>query len=102
VYCFDGDWLWDNIDDLPVRQARRGNEYYLTDMGEMAVAQGGAVEAVMADDPDEGLGAGTRAEMVEVERAFRRRINAHWLAHGVTLVEPDATFIGPDVIIGRD
>ncbi len=54
------------------------------------------------DDPDEGLGAGTRVEMVEVERAFRRRINHHWLANGVTLVEPEATFIGPDVTIGRD
>jgi bifunctional UDP-N-acetylglucosamine pyrophosphorylase/glucosamine-1-phosphate N-acetyltransferase len=102
VYCFDGDWLWDNIGDLPVRQARRGNEYYLTDLIEVAVAQGRPVVAVAADDPDEGLGAGTRAEMVAVERAFRRRVNAHWLAHGVTLVEPDATYIGPDVTIGGD
>lgn len=102
VYCFDGDWLWANIGDLPVRQARRGNEYYLTDMIEMAVAQERVVTAVLAEDPDEGLGAGTRAEMVEVERAFRRRVNARWLASGVTLVEPDATWIGPDVTIGRD
>lgn len=102
VYCFDGDWLWDNIDQLPVRQARRGPEYYLTDMVALAVEAGRLVVAVMADDPDEGLGAGTRAEMVAVERAFRRRVNAHWLAHGVTLVEPDATWIGPDVTIGQD
>lgn len=102
VYCFDGDWLWANIGDLPVRQARRGNEYYLTDMVEMAVGQGRPVAAVMANDPDEGLGAGTRAEMVAVERAFRCRVNGHWLAHGVTLVEPDATWIGPDVTIGSD
>ena len=102
VYCFDGDWLWANIGDLPLRQARRGLEYYLTDLVEMAVAQERMVAAVMADDPDEGLGAGTRAEMVVVERAFRRRINEHWLDNGVTLVEPDAAYIGPDVVIGRD
>lgn len=102
VYCFDGEWLWANIGDLPVRQARQGREYYLTDMVEMAVAQGRGVTAVLLDDADEGLGAGTRAEMVEVERAFRRRVNSHWLAHGVTLVEPDATYIGPDATIGRD
>ncbi len=102
VYCFDGDWLWANISELPVRQARRGNEYYLTDMVERAVAQGRPVVAVTAGDPDEGLGAGTRAEMVAVERAFRRRVNDHWLANGVTLVEPDATWIGPDVTIGGD
>lgn len=102
VYCFDGDWLWANIDLLPIHQARRGIEYYLTDLAEMAVSQGRGVAAVVADDPDEGLGAGTRAEMVEVERAFRRRVNARWLADGVTLVEPDATYIGPDIRIGRD
>lgn len=102
VYCFDGEWLWANIGDLPIRQARRGTEYYLTDLIEAAVAQGCGVTAVLADDPDEGLGAGTRAEMVAVERAFRRRVNDHWLANGVTLVEPDATWIGPDVTVGRD
>jgi bifunctional UDP-N-acetylglucosamine pyrophosphorylase/glucosamine-1-phosphate N-acetyltransferase len=102
VYCFDGDWLWANIDHLPIREARRGREQYLTDLIEMAVGQGRAVVAVAADDPDEGLGAGTRAEMVGVERAFRRRVNDHWLACGVTLVEPDATWIGPDVTIGID
>ena len=102
VYCFDGEWLWANIERLPVREARRGREYYLTDLIEVAGAQGRGVVAVAADDPDEGLGAGTRAEMVAVERAFRRRVNDHWLACGVTLVEPEATYIGPDVTIGLD
>jgi bifunctional UDP-N-acetylglucosamine pyrophosphorylase/glucosamine-1-phosphate N-acetyltransferase len=102
VYCFDGDWLWSNIDRLSLRQARRGPEYYLTDMIGIAVEDGRPVAAIMTDDPDEGLGAGTRAEMVNVERAFRRRVNAHWLDNGVTLVEPDATYIGPDVTIGQD
>jgi len=102
VYCFDGDWLWANVGRLPIREARRGREYYLTDLVAMAVEQGRDVVAARSDDPDEGLGAGTRAEMVAVERAFRRRVNDHWLANGVTLVEPDATWIGPDVTIGRD
>lgn len=102
VYCYDADWLWANIDNLPLRKARRGEEYYLTDLVEMAVAQGELVEAVVLDDPAEGLGAGTRAEMVAVERAFRRRATNYWLAHGVTIVEPDTTYIDPDVAIGQD
>jgi bifunctional UDP-N-acetylglucosamine pyrophosphorylase / glucosamine-1-phosphate N-acetyltransferase len=102
VYCFDSEWLWTNISRLPVRQARSGQEYYLTDLIAIAKEQRHSVAALMTDDPDEGLGAGTRAELVEVERAFRRRINAHWLANGVTLVEPDSTYIGPDVTIGLD
>ncbi len=102
VYCFDGDWLWQTIDDLPLRQARSGQEYYLTDMIGLAVAQGLRVEAIVTNDADESLGAGTRTEMVVVERAFRQRANRHWLANGVTLVDPSSVYIDPEVTIGRD
>ncbi len=102
VYCFDAEFLWRNLHDLPQRQARHGPEYYLTDLVDTAVHQGRRIAAVIAADPDEGLGAGTRAEMVAVEKAFRRRTNTHWLAHGVTLMDPDTTYIDPDALIGQD
>jgi bifunctional UDP-N-acetylglucosamine pyrophosphorylase / glucosamine-1-phosphate N-acetyltransferase len=102
VYCFDGRWLWQNIPHLPLRQARSGPEYYLTDMVEMAVQQDRPVEAILLPDADESLGAGTRAELVAVEKAFRRRANQHWLAAGVTLIDPETTYIDPEVVIGQD
>lgn len=102
VYCFDAAWLWAELPNLPLRQARSGVEYYLTDLVAAAVAQGRAVEAVISEDPDEGLGAGTRAEMVAVERAFRQRANLKWLAAGVTIVNPNQTYIDQTVEIGQD
>lgn len=102
VYCFDADFLWQNVGKLPLRQARSGPEYYLTDMIELAQAQGLGVTAVIAEDPDECLGAGTRAELAVVEKAFRRRANNYWLARGVTLIDPDAVYIDQDVSIGQD
>jgi bifunctional UDP-N-acetylglucosamine pyrophosphorylase/glucosamine-1-phosphate N-acetyltransferase len=102
VYCFDAAWLWDNLPHLPLRQARSGPEYYLTDMVELAVAQNRTVEAVVVEDADEGLGAGTRAELVDVERALRRRINRYWMENGVTLVDPESTYIDEGVQIGQD
>lgn len=102
VYCFDGPWLWAEIDNLPLRQARSGQEYYLTDMVGLAVQQGRLVEALVVEDQDECLGAGTRAELVAVETAFRHRANRYWLDHGVTLVDPHTTYIDPDVVIGQD
>jgi bifunctional UDP-N-acetylglucosamine pyrophosphorylase/glucosamine-1-phosphate N-acetyltransferase len=102
VYCFDAAWLWANIPRLPLRQARQGQEYYLTDLVEMAAGQGLPVEALLAGDPDELLGAGTRAELAAVEKALRRRTARHWLANGVTLIDPEATYIDPGVVIGRD
>jgi bifunctional UDP-N-acetylglucosamine pyrophosphorylase/glucosamine-1-phosphate N-acetyltransferase len=102
VYCFDGRWLWENIPHLPLRQARSGPEYYLTDMVETAVQQNRLVDAILLQDDDEGLGAGTRTELVGVEKAFRRRVNQRWLTAGVTLIDPETTYIDPDVVIGRD
>ncbi len=102
VYCFNGEWLWDSLPRLPIRQARTGPEYYLTDMVDIAVSQGRRVESIAVADPDECLGAGTRSEMVAVEKAFRRRANDRWLASGVTLVDPQVTYIDQTVTIGRD
>lgn len=102
VYCFDAVWLWANIPHLPLRQARGGQEYYLTDLVEMAARQGLAVEAIVEEDPDEVLGAGTRVELAAVEKAFRRRTARHWLNNGVTLIDPDTTYIDPGVVIGQD
>ncbi|UCG25484.1 MAG: NTP transferase domain-containing protein [Chloroflexota bacterium] len=102
VYCFDADWLWQNLDDLPLRRARSGQEYYLTDMIGIAVSQDRPVEARIVDDADECLGAGTRAELVVVEKAFRRRANALWLSAGVTLIDPETTHIDQTATIGQD
>jgi bifunctional UDP-N-acetylglucosamine pyrophosphorylase/glucosamine-1-phosphate N-acetyltransferase len=102
VYCFDSEWLWTNLPNLPLRQARDRDEYYLTDMVGLAVSQGLAVEAIIVDDPDECLGAGTRQELAAVEKAFRRRINNSWMASGVTMLDPEATYIDKTVTIGRD
>ena len=102
VYCFDDAWLWENVSNLPLRQARSGPEDSLTDMVGLAVAQGRQVRGVEADDPDEGLSAGTRAELAGVERAFRRRINRRWMQEGVTLVDPHNTYIDAGVQIGQD
>lgn len=102
VYCFAADWLWDHLPEIPVRQARIGQEYYLTDMIELAVNQERLVTTISIEDSDECLGAGTRGELVEVEKALRRRANRRWLAAGVTLVDPDNTYIDQTVMIGRD
>ena len=102
VFCFDADFLWQNIDQLPIRQARVGQEFYLTDMLEIALQMGLTVDAVTTENIEECLGAGTRAEMVAVEQAFRRQAVNRWLGAGVTIVDPNSTYIDPDVIIGQD
>jgi bifunctional UDP-N-acetylglucosamine pyrophosphorylase/glucosamine-1-phosphate N-acetyltransferase len=48
------------------------------------------------------MGINSRAELAEVNRIVRRRINAEHLANGVTLLDPETAFIDVDVRIGRD
>jgi bifunctional UDP-N-acetylglucosamine pyrophosphorylase/glucosamine-1-phosphate N-acetyltransferase len=100
VYCFDARWLWEHLDQIPLSLPKE--EYYLTDLVGMAVAEGRAVEAVVAEDSDETLGINTRVDLAAAERVLRRRINERWMLSGVTIVDPSTTYIEPDVTIGRD
>jgi len=100
VYCFDAQWLWSHIDQIPLSLPKK--EYYLTDLIEMAVGEGARVEAVTTEDKTEVLGINTRVHLAEAERALRLRINERWMLAGVTIVDPDTTTIEPDVAIGQD
>ena len=100
VYCFDADWLWAQVDRIPLSLPKR--EYYLPDLIGMAVGEGLRVEAVIAKDAAEALGINTRVHLAEAESVLRRRINERWMLSGVTLVDPATTYIEPGVTIGQD
>ena len=99
LYCFDAAWLWQNIDAIPV--SAKG-EYYLTDLVGMAVSQGCTVAAFKVDDATEMLGINTRVHLAEAEAALRRRINRRHMGAGVTMIDPQTTYIDDSVAIGRD
>jgi bifunctional UDP-N-acetylglucosamine pyrophosphorylase/glucosamine-1-phosphate N-acetyltransferase len=100
VYCFDAGWLWSRVDRIPLSSPKE--EYYLTDLIGMAVGEGRRVEALIVEDEAEVLGINTRVHLAEAERVLRSRINEHWMLEGVTIVDPDTTYIEPGVTIGRD
>jgi bifunctional UDP-N-acetylglucosamine pyrophosphorylase / glucosamine-1-phosphate N-acetyltransferase len=77
-------------------------ELYLTDLIEFAVEQNRAVAAVIEEDSETVLGINSRKELAEATQYLKRQINERYMAAGVTLIEPEAAFIGPLVSIGRD
>ncbi|MGH2521558.1 MAG: bifunctional UDP-N-acetylglucosamine diphosphorylase/glucosamine-1-phosphate N-acetyltransferase GlmU [Anaerolineales bacterium] len=99
AYCFRADWLWANLPELPLSPK---GEYYLTDIIARAVAEGGAVATVPLEDEAEVIGVNTRAQLARAEAALRRRVNEKWMAAGVTLTDPSATYIEPTAQLGRD
>lgn len=99
VYCFDSSWLWDNIESIPL--SKKG-EYYLTELVGLAVQQDLPVQALVLEDSEEAIGINSRVHLAEAEVILRERINRDWMLAGVTLVDPAATYIEPEVRIGQD
>ena len=77
-------------------------ELYITDVVGFAVKNGHAVEALCLEDPDECLGINTRAELARGAAVLQQRIHARWMAEGVTIVDPEHTYIDCQVEIGPD
>jgi bifunctional UDP-N-acetylglucosamine pyrophosphorylase/glucosamine-1-phosphate N-acetyltransferase len=64
--------------------------------------RGLTVETTTVDDPREILGVNSRKELADVAAIMRKRRNEALMESGVTLVDPAAVYIGPDVAIGAD
>ena len=99
AYCFEAAWLWENLPQVPL--SAKG-EYYLTDLIALAVNQGLTVQALTLDDPTEAIGVNTRVHLAEAARVLQRRINEAWMLKGVTLIDPERTYIESTVTIGQD
>lgn len=100
TYLVDADLLWKALDQVGSNNAQ--GEIYLTDIVAIAVRDGRALDAVPLDDADEALGINSRAELARAAAVLRRRTAARVMDEGVTLVDPDATWLDWDVQIGRD
>jgi len=98
VYCIRSDWLWDTLERVPISPK---GEYYITDLVELAVKDGLPVQGVSMG-AEEAIGVNTRVHLAEAERVMRQRVNTAWMERGVTLIDPAATTIETDVVIGRD
>lgn len=63
-------------------------ELYLTDVVELAVADGVSVQAIQADNPDEVAGVNDRRQLAQAERVLQARAADALLQAGVTLLDP--------------
>lgn len=100
IYCMDSDFLFNNIRGIGNDNAQ--GEYYLTDLLAIAVQKGLTCLALQAADADEIMGVNDRAQLASAGRILRRRINNEHMLNGVTLIDPEATYIDHGVTIGAD
>ena len=99
-YCFDAPALFDALSRVSNDNAQ--GEYYLTDVLEICRNDGREVLALQTADAEEAMGVNSRVQLAQATHAMQHRINNRHMMAGVTMWDPESTFIGPDVEIAQD
>ena len=100
TYVFAASDLWQVLNGLQPNNAQ--GELYLTDTVRALVDAGRPVAAFEADDPEAPVGINTRADLAWAGSVLRDRINVRHMLAGVTLVDPQTTWIDPSVELEPD
>lgn len=88
--------LLEKIDD----QNAKG-EFYLTDVVELARADGRDARVVIAHE-SEVLGVNDRIQLAQAEAVAQARLRRAAMAGGATMIAPETVFLSADTLIGRD
>ncbi len=100
IYAVSFDFLFSALERLTNRNQQR--EYYLPDIVEVALRNGKGVKTIQVKNTEEILGINTREELAIMEKSLQERINRKWMEAGVTLKDPQTTYIEEGVLIGKD
>ncbi|AXE39471.1 bifunctional UDP-N-acetylglucosamine diphosphorylase/glucosamine-1-phosphate N-acetyltransferase GlmU [Acidipropionibacterium virtanenii] len=108
IYVFDAEALQQGVAALSNDNAQ--GEYYLTDVVTMAASgrlsgadrSRGGVGAHRTDDLWQTEGVNDRVQLARINAEVNRRILEGWMRAGVTVADPDTTWIQPDVDLGTD
>ena len=100
TYCFDNRTLFETL--KKVKNNNTQGEYYLPDVVGILQSESALVSAYVTEDFSETLGINDRVVLAEAERVMRRRIAEKHMRNGVTIINPENTYISAAAEIGRD
>jgi bifunctional UDP-N-acetylglucosamine pyrophosphorylase / glucosamine-1-phosphate N-acetyltransferase len=100
VYVFDNKELFEALHHITTNNA--AGEYYLTDVIGLFVKKGLKVGSYAVKDVDETLGVNDRYQLSVAAKILQRRINKALMISGVSIEDPESTYIAPDVKVGQD
>jgi len=99
-YLFHNQILFEAVEQVKPDNVKK--EYYLTDAVSRIIATGHKVVAVTAVRPEEAVGVNSRAQLSVASKIMQRRIQQRLMDNGVTIVDPDNTWIDARAQIGQD
>lgn len=100
TYCFDNEALFKSL-KLVTNENAQG-EYYLPDVIGILQKEGAIISAFTATDFEEILGVNDRVALSQAEQTMRARIADYHMREGVTIIDPQNTYISSDAMIGAD
>jgi bifunctional UDP-N-acetylglucosamine pyrophosphorylase/glucosamine-1-phosphate N-acetyltransferase len=100
IICFNKDRLASAL--KYIRPNNRKKEYYLTDIVGIFYKKGYLIDGLRIPDINEARGINSRQDLAIANRIMQKRINEDLMQKGITIVDPDSTFIGYGTKIGQD
>ena len=76
-------------------------EYYLTDVVELAIAEGRSC-AVIEGVEEEVIGINSKLDLAEAEAIVQERLRRNALSNGVTILDPSTVYFSWDTILGKN
>ena len=99
TYCFGKKELKKYIRDIEINDKKQ--EFYLTDIVDILKKSGKKI-ASQTCSPEEAIGVNSRKELALVNKINNRKNLERLMAQGVTIIDPDNTYIDSEVSIGKD
>ena len=100
MYCFNTKDLFDALSKIKNDNAQ--GEYYLTDTISVLKGENKKVGAFVAPDYKEILGVNNRVDLAAAQKIKNDEIITKNMIAGVTIIDPQNTYIDDEVIIGSD
>lgn len=100
IYCFNKEKLFQALEE--VAPNNKQGEYYLTDTVKILLGEGLTVGNIIVKDYSEILGINNRLDLADASQKVYQKTLQDLMLQGVTVVDPNSTFIEQGVKIGQD
>jgi len=99
-YLFDNKVLFETLAKVGNDNAK--GEYYITDSISILLGEGKEIEAVTSVEPAEAMGVNSRVDLSAISKVMRERILGKLMSEGVTIIDPENTWVDSRAQIGKD
>lgn len=100
VYLID----WEKVNEafLNLDSDNAQHEYYLTDIVKWTIKQGLKAQSYILENNEESYGINSKKHLAQAAKILKDRVINKLLDEGVTIVDPETTFISPETCIEAD